>query len=100
MTWGPKAPKLREIELETGLTPQALIDEPKLYGYSTEVANAYNFLASRRTVGMAPNPIQLSEILAYIQVYGQPQLPVDIFMDLLSTMDSKYLEKRSGNSTS
>lgn len=97
VTWGPQIPKLREIELATGSTPAALLDEPKLFGYCIEVVNAYNLLASKRTAGLTPNPIQLSEIYAYLHRYGEPLLPVDIFMDLLGVMDLKYLKMSNGN---
>lgn len=88
---------MREIELATGVTPQALLDEPKTYGYCIEVIQAYNVLSAKRTSGMALNPIQLSEIYAYLRRYGEPLLPEDIFMDLLSAMDLKFLEMSHGN---
>jgi hypothetical protein len=62
-----------------------------------ELAQAYNVLASRRTSGLAANPIQLSEINAYLQRYGEPSIPVDVFIDLLGAMDLKYLEMSNGN---
>jgi hypothetical protein len=54
-------------------------------------------LGSRRSSGMSVNPIPLSEIYAYLQRYGEPLLPVDVFVDLLGAMDLKYLEISSGN---
>lgn len=88
---------MREIELATGITPQALADEPKLYGACVEVAHAYNVLASRRTAGLTSNPIQLSEIEAYLSRYGEPSIPIDIFFDLIGAMDLQYLELSNGN---
>ena len=73
------------------------MDEPRIYGYCTEIVYAYNALASKRTAGLVPNPIQLSEIYAYLQGYGAPTLPIDMFMDLLGAMDLKYLELSRGN---
>lgn len=58
---------------------------------------AYNVLASRRTSGLTPNPIQLSEINAFLERYGEPSIPVDVFVDLLGAMDLKYLELSNGN---
>lgn len=46
---------------------------------------------------MVPNPIQLSEINAYLGQYGQPSIPIDVFIDLLGAMDLKYLELSNGN---
>jgi hypothetical protein len=85
------------MELETGKTPQALLDKPVLYGVASEIAQAYNVLASRRTSGMMPNPINLSEILAFIQIYGHPNISIDRFVELIGVADMQYLELFSGN---
>lgn len=95
--WGPQLRKLREIELDTGVTPKALEDIPKLYGVCVEVVQIYNSLASRRTTGISTNPIQISEIHAYLCRFGDPLLPLDILFDLISVMDLKYLELSNGN---
>jgi hypothetical protein len=95
--WGPQLEKLEKIELETGRTPSALRDRPILDGLAAEVANAYNMLASRRTSGMAANPISLSEISAWIQIFGEPTVPVIAFVELIGTVDQKFLELCSGN---
>jgi hypothetical protein len=49
---------------------------------------------------MAPNPIQLSEIVAFIGLYGKPSISVDVFIELVGVMDTKYLELANGNSPS
>lgn len=95
--WEPQVSKLLEIEQATGSTPKALLDEPKLFGACIEVVQVYNVLASRRTSGLTSNPIQLSEINAYLERYGEPSIPVDIFIDLIGAMDLKYLELSNGN---
>lgn len=46
---------------------------------------------------MAPNPIGLSEVLAFVGIYGQPTMPIESFVELIGTMDMKYLELFSGN---
>lgn len=86
-----------EIENATGVTPKALDDEPKLYGICVEMAHIYNTLASRRTCGFTPNPIQLSEIDVYLRIFGGPSIPVDVFLDLIGMMDVKYLELSNGD---
>jgi len=85
------------MELEFNKTPQALLDKPVLFGTAAELAQAYNILASRRTSGMVPNPINLSEILAFVQIYGRPTIAIETFVELIGTMDMKYLELFSGN---
>lgn len=67
------------------------------FGLAKEMTFAYNVLASRRTSGMAPNPIQLSEILAFMELYGRPSISIDVFVELLGVMDTKYLELKSGD---
>lgn len=85
------------MELETNITPKALLDKPVLFGTAAELAQAYNILASRRTSGMSPNPINLSEILAFTQIYGRPTIAIELFIELIGIMDMKYLELFSGN---
>lgn len=96
-TWGPKLDKLKLIEEATGDTPQAILDSPKLFGYAKEMAESYNILAARRTVGMSPNPIQLSEIEAFFRMYGNPSIGIHTFIELIGTMDSKFLDLSHGN---
>ena len=91
---------LYEIETATGVTPKALLDAPNLHGTAKELTNAYLTLSKGRSVGFAANPIPLSEQLAYIQLFGMPSIPVDIFVHLIGVMDNKYLElssKSNGN---
>jgi len=88
---------LESIEEQTGVTPKALLDAPKLHGVAKEVSTLYNILASRRTAGFSANPIQLSEIYALISLYGAPTLPIDIFIELIGTMDIKFLELSNGD---
>lgn len=102
--WGPKVRKLIEIEQATGKTPQALIDAPVAYGLERELTLAYNFLAARRSVGFSANPIPLSEIHSYVEIFGPPPMPMSVFIDLLGIMDIEYLSKvhtkNHGNRTS
>jgi hypothetical protein len=95
--WGPELKKLELMEAETGFTPHALQIKPILDGLAAEVANAYNMLAARRTSGMVPNPIALSEISAWIHIFGQPTVPLTLFIELIGVIDQKFLELCSGN---
>jgi len=87
------------MEEDTGVTPDALLKMPRIFGAASDVVDAYKVLSRTRSAGMVPNPIQLSEILAYFELFGKPCLPVDMFIDLIGVMDSKYLELSSGNGT-
>lgn len=89
--WGPQLEKLQRIEQETGQTPRALLDMPRLAGVAKEVADAYDILSPRRTVGMMPGPVSLRDILAYFEIYGPPTIPKPIFVHLIGLMDAASL---------
>lgn len=80
------------IEETTGATPKALLDAPKIHGTCQEIADAYSILSKRRNVGFGASPIQLSEIIAFIQLFDRPSVSVDVFVHLIGVMDTKYLE--------
>lgn len=48
---------------------------------------------------MGLNPIQLSEIVAYFQLYGEPEMDRHMFIELLGVMDTKFLELEHGNAS-
>lgn len=83
---------LEAMETQTGITPQALQNEPELDVTTGEIASAYNLLAARRSYGSGPNPIQLSEILAYVEIFGCPVVGMEAFVELIGVTDVKYLE--------
>jgi hypothetical protein len=63
-----------------------------------EVVRAYDILASKRTYGLAPNPISLSDIVAFFELYGRPVCTtMEVFIELLGVLDIKTLELLSGN---
>ena len=73
-----------------GLKPQALNQKPTVYDWMQEYIIAFDILSSRRSVGFAPNPISMQEMLAYIQIYGASD--VDSFVKYMIVMDSKFLQ--------
>jgi len=72
--------------------PKALADEPQLDTTAEELAKAYGILSTKRTIGFAPNPIQLSEIKAFIELYGEPSVGYTIFEEIIRVMDGADLE--------
>lgn len=81
--------------------PKALEDAPVLCSTAREVSRAFEVLDGRRTYGFAANPIQLSEISAYIDLFGQPSMGVELFEQLLRIMDYAQLaESKPNGSTS
>lgn len=63
------------------------------FGYERELVLAYNQLTIRRQMGFTAGPIPLSEIESFVRLYGPPQMPMDIFVELLGVMDHEYLQK-------
>jgi hypothetical protein len=52
---------------------------------------------------MIPNPVQLSEIAAYVQLYGPPTVHMEIFIHLIILVDDDDLsniKSSRGNSSS
>lgn len=95
-TWGPQLDKLKELEA-AGMRPQALRDEPELGPVEDEVVHAFNVLGSRRTHGLDRNPIQLSEIVAFTEIFGQPAMPMWMFVRLIGEMDTTFRSLASGD---
>lgn len=46
---------------------------------------------------MALNPIQLSEIWSFINLFGLPTVSIDTFVEMIGVMDTKYLELANGD---
>ena len=95
--WGPKIKRLIEIEQATGRTPSALLDIPTAYGAEKELVIAFNHLTHKRPIGMALGRIPMSEIVAYIHLFGAPTIPLGVFVELLEVMDEAYLERNKVN---
>lgn len=94
--WAASYDKLVEIESNTGVTPKALEERPVLDPTSLEVLRAYKILDATRTYGLSMNPVQLSEMRAYIDLFGLPPVPVDVFVKLIGTLDQRHVGLRSG----
>lgn len=57
-----------------------------------DVWDAFFALSRLRTVGFSsPNPIQLSEIKAYIELYDIVEVDIDEFVNLLTRLDGEFL---------
>jgi hypothetical protein len=81
-----------KLSEERGELVSALQKKPKLDPICEEVGAAFVVLSSRRQWGLSPNPVPLSEILAYIDLFGVPAVGVETFALLIGIMDSKALE--------
>jgi len=58
-----------------------------------EYCTAFVLLSSRRGIGMsAANPIALTDIKSYIDLFGVPAYGTFVFVDMMTKMDSKYIQ--------
>jgi hypothetical protein len=71
------------------MNPRALETRPRVHQWMEEYITAFNVLNDTRTAGMAPNPISLSEILAYLKLYGASD--TGEFVAYIMAMDSAFL---------
>jgi hypothetical protein len=81
-----------EISMERGKDVPAIRDQPQLTGEASEVARAFRILSKTRTAGLDANPINLGEIKHYIDIFGTPWFGMDMFVDLLTDMDVRFME--------
>ena len=79
------------------MSPKALESRPVVYDWMVEYLKAFDTLNATRQFGMGPNPIQLSEILAYLQVFETDDPEVMIHYTLL--MDQSFLTAQAEKRT-
>ena len=90
--WGDKLDFLYEVE-SSGITPQALKNQPDLHDWMKEYLKAFKVLNRTRQVGMGPSPISLSEIKAYLELYGASDQ--EAFIEYILEMDEAYLRVKA-----
>lgn len=54
-----------------------------------EYINAFDILSSRRQCGMTVNPISMSDIFAYLKIFGSTD--AEVFVKHIITMDAVFL---------
>ena len=83
---------MEELE-DSGKRAKALESKPEIEEEMKEYVEAFAILSSQRSVGMGPNPISLTDILSYLQIYGATC--IEEFMYHILSMDSTFLVKLS-----
>lgn len=78
----------------TGKTPPALLNRPVLKPHLAHLLEAFYELSSQRMIGEVPQPIQISEILAYVDLLGviEPEDRQQL-LKAIRTLDAAYLEQ-------
>lgn len=90
--WGDSLEFLEEVA-NAGGDPPALRNRPDKDPWMQEYLTAFSILNQTRSYGMGPNPITLTELLAYIKVY-EPLDQVQ-FIGYILLMDATYLGAKS-----
>ena len=94
MEWGEQYAYLERIDAEESFTPRALQTKPVVEQDMMELISAFNLLSSRRTgSGFSVNPISLTDIGMYVQLFGIPWCGLEFFVRLMVQMDKLVLKK-------
>ena len=74
-----------------GINPSAYESKPEYSFWMHEFVEAFDVLSSRRSSGLFPNPIPLSEIILYDRTFPV-SYDTDVFVKCIIMMDSAFLE--------
>jgi len=75
------------------MSPPALEKKPELYDWMREYLSAFYTLNNTRQYGFGPNPITLTEMSAYLQLYGASD--PESFIEYLMKMDEAFLRVKA-----
>jgi hypothetical protein len=90
--WGDKEAFLELKEEQTGITPPALKNKPSPDFLVRDIIRAFNLFQTKRIINQSLQPIQLTEIVAYLTLY--PFYDTDLFVRLITKVDKYYIEQR------
>lgn len=91
MEWGSSEADLLEFEAQNGITPQALLNKPKLNEVLTYYYDEYNQIAHDRNLDQGhPTSLTTWQIQAYCSFYGV--LEPLVFADYIKRIDRIYLD--------
>lgn len=81
---------LENMELQ-GHEPKALVNKPEIPEYLVFFVSSFYSLSERRSYGFsAPNPISMSDIKSYMDLY--PSHDNDLFLHIMTEMDDEYIK--------
>ena len=72
--------------------PVAMRDKPQLREEHADYWQAFLELSGSRTAGFGPEPIQITSVMAWCQLYGVPQERWMSFWRVLRAVDAAYLK--------
>jgi hypothetical protein len=92
LSWGDKEKFLRGLE-ERGEAVPALQNKPELDEFLIPYWKAFQVLSSSRQIGMGIGAIPLTEIEAYMRIYGiEDQEEREDMVYLIGEMDRVFIE--------
>jgi hypothetical protein len=76
---------------QTKIEPEALKSKPDVPAHLWAYYRTFLTLSTRRQVGMAINPISMTDIVAYMDKFGTPEDDDEKFVAYIVLMDSAFL---------
>jgi hypothetical protein len=90
--WGEQEEFLQVVEMQTGETPAALANKPRLWPWLLDEYKAFWMLdAGRLVTRTAVRPIQLAEMLAYVTMFGVEKDDRSLFVKKMRALDWIYV---------
>lgn len=89
---------LEMVWVKTKVEPTALENQPSLPGWLAEYYKAFRILSTRRHRSMdGLQPISLTDVLAYVEMFGTIDDDLDTFVGHVIRMDSTFLKFVASN---
>ena len=92
LQWGDHLPQLLSSQGDDEELPPFLEKMPQLRFDLAWIVEAFYVLSGSRQIGMGVGAIPISEIEAYIHLYGLIDEDIDRFIKLIAAMDSAYVQ--------
>lgn len=93
MQWGKDIEMLQSVEKETGITPPALLNRPKIGLFEVFLLQEFNAVSGSRDYGEnGPKAVPISDIKAYLEICEDYKTPADKlrFMRLMQRLDQAF----------
>ena len=84
---------LQDVAKDTGETPKALKDRPTLRDDLAHLMESFFELSAQRLVGETAQPLQISEVLAYVELLGiDSPIERERLFTMVRKLDAVFLE--------
>lgn len=93
--WGDFLPQIMSSHQVGEELPLFVQNQPPLREDLHWIVEAFYRLSGSRQIGFGVGPIPLSEIDAYIRLFGLLDDDIDAFFRLITALDAVYIKKQS-----